>query len=240
MNGNFTRQGWKASVNEFSRLNYVDQFSRRAGFTKKHLLILTAIIILSLAGKPAVAQTQVIVRDTGGLPGIRNSCGVVGCTVNYGLDGKQGQLFLVTPTQTTCSGLSGCVLTAAFNLLNFIAELLLQPGVTDAEPDQLLKVSGLTAPSGLSDNTPVKYYGNTVWDGYVHQRAAYIVNLPDEQSSFTNITGAGTVAVIDTGIDPTHPAFNGVLVSGYDFTRNITGGSELADVNQSTMAVVNG
>jgi subtilisin family serine protease len=62
------------------------------------------------------------------------------------------------------------------------------------------------------------------------------------------------VAVIDTGVDPTHPVLQHVLVTGYDFTRNRWGGSELADanqpagtqssgspgwVNQSTMAVVN-
>jgi subtilisin family serine protease len=41
------------------------------------------------------------------------------------------------------------------------------------------------------------------------------------------------VAVIDTGVDPNHPALKGVLVGGYDFTRNVSGGSEDADVNIS-------
>src|SRR2546422_2918518 len=186
----------------------------------KRRIVLVVLMTLALSTGAVAGNNQVIVRDTGGLTALQNSCQTVGCTVNYGLDGKQGQLFLVTPTQTTCSSLIGCVLDTAFNLLDFIAKLLHQPGVTNAEPDQILKVSGLTAPSGLWDNTPVKYYGNTVWDGYVHQPAAYIVRLPDEQSIYRNATGSGTVAVIDTGIDPTHPAFGGVLVTGYDFTRN--------------------
>jgi subtilisin family serine protease len=46
------------------------------------------------------------------------------------------------------------------------------------------------------------------------------------------------VAIIDTGVDPQHPVLSPVLVDGYDFTRNTPGGSERADVDQSTMAVV--
>src|SRR5262249_39587021 len=98
-----------------------------------------------------------------------------------------------------------------------------------------------TAPSGLYDTTPVNYYGTTVWDGYANQPAVQIINLEAAHSldSF-NATGSGIVAVIDTGVDPTHPVLQGVLVQGRDFTRNQSGGSELTDVNQSTMAVVNG
>ncbi|PYV34050.1 MAG: hypothetical protein DMG22_07680 [Acidobacteria bacterium] len=206
----------------------------KGGVMKRNILFL-GFLFLVLSVKPAAAVTNgVIVRDTGGLLSLKSTCVLLGCNVLYGLDGAQGQVFLVTQKQS----LLGTVLS----LTQFIAELLLQPGVTNAEPDQILKVmqsSGLTAPNGLWDNTPVKYYGATVWDGYVHQPAAYIVRLPDEQSIYRKVTGSGTVAVIDTGIDPTHPVFAGVLVSGYDFTRNTAGGSELSDVNQSTMSVVN-
>src|SRR5207253_6242629 len=54
----------------------------------------------------------------------------------------------------------------------------------------------------------------------------------DAQSQF-GVTGAGIVADIDTGVDPTHPALQGVLLPGYDFTRNQPGGSELADISSS-------
>ena len=61
-----------------------------------------------------------------------------------------------------------------------------------------------------------------------------------------------TVAIIDTGVDPSNPVLKNVLVAGYDFTRNVSGGSERADVstspdlsgaqsaqvNQSTVAVL--
>src|SRR5437899_4064500 len=95
------------------------------------------------------------------------------------------------------------------------------------------------AANGLYDTTHVNYYGTNVLDGYANQPAAQIINLQTAQSSF-QISGAGIVAVIDTGVDPTHPVLQSVLLQGRDFTRNQQGGSELADTNQSTMAVVNG
>jgi subtilisin family serine protease len=213
---------------------------------KRHLTILLSVT-LTFAALPLKAQNQnsnqVIVRDTNGLNGILNSCGSVGCTVNAGLDGSQGQLFLVTANQSSGGGgLLGWLLSLPFNLLDFILRLLTQPGVTNAEPNQVLNLGSttVTPPSGLWDTTPVNYYGNTVWDGYVHQPATYIINLPDVQSTY-RLTGKGVlVAVIDTGIDPNHPAFQGVLVPGYDFTRNTAGGSEMGDINQSTAAVVDG
>src|SRR6266567_6554807 len=211
----------------------------------KRYLMLALLMFLVISDRPAAAQNQVVVRDTNGLLALKNSCVSVGCTVNLGLDGTQGQLFLVTPTQTSGGGgLLGGLLNTVFNLLDFITSLLLQPGVTNAEPNVTLKVGSTTMipPSGLWDTTPVKYYGNVVWDGYVHQPAADIIELPDVQISY-RATGSGVVvAVIDTGIDPNHPAFQGVLVSGYDFTRNTGGGSEMVDLNryQSTAAVVDG
>ena len=44
------------------------------------------------------------------------------------------------------------------------------------------------------------------------------------------------MAIIDTGADPNHPAFAGVLVPGYDFTRNTPGFSELADLDPAMAA----
>jgi len=41
--------------------------------------------------------------------------------------------------------------------------------------------------------------------------------------------------VIDTGVDLNQPLLRPVLVSGYNFTRNTGGGSEMADItNRST------
>ena len=186
---------------------------------KRHFLpILFAFCLFSV--KAAAANNRFIVRDTSGLASLQSLCLGLDCTVVGGLDGTIGQLFLVTAPDTIDPNL-------------FITILDSLPGIADAEIDQLLQVqqSSETVPSGLYDSTPVTYFGATVWDGYVNQPAAQIIRVADAQSTF-GVSGAGIVAVIDTGIDPNHPAFANVVVQGYDFTRNTAGGSERADVQQ--------
>lgn len=186
------------------------------------------VLILGLAVlcRPLQAQTRVIVRDTLGQQALTLTCALLHCTVNDGLDGTLGNLFSVTAQ----NGVS---------LQTLLTSLLGTLGVVAAEPDQSLLLTQMQAPGSLYDTTAVNYFGATVWDGYVSQPAAQIINLASAQSTY-GITGTGIVAVIDTGVDPTHPVLQGVLLQGRDFIRNQNGGSELTDVNQSTMAVVNG
>src|SRR6266545_2932996 len=89
----------------------------------------------------------------------------------------------------------------------------------------------------LTDPTSVTYGSGTVWAGYVNQTAAQIIRTADAHQLATG-SPSGPLAVIDTGVDPTHPGLSGVLVPGYDFTRNLVGGSELADLDQSTVAIL--
>jgi len=186
--------------------------------------------LLSTVGQVLSGQNQqqgVIVRTNLGLLGLKNVCLSNGCTVVGNLDGNVGQVFLVRPAQ----GLLPQLLAVVLNLVN---------GILDAEPDQTLTIppnennqaTASTAPQGLWDNTPVNYYGNTVTHGYVNQPAAQIIRVAQAHSVF-NVSGAGIVADIDTGVDPNHPALQGVLLAGYDFTRNQPGGSELNDISMS-------
>src|SRR6266576_3539758 len=202
------------------------------------------LLICGFYASPATADTRVIVRTTLGLQGLQAFCNVPLlpiCTVVEGLDGTLNQLFLVTtPLDVT-------------TFLNLLGSTV---GIVDAEADQLLSLNSLnhvtTPPPGLSDTTPVNYYGSTVWDGYVNQPAAQIVGVSQAQSTF-HVTGTGIVADIDTGVDPNHPVLQPVLLPGYDFTRNQPGGSVMTDftgtppsgntgniaqVNQSTAAVL--
>jgi subtilisin family serine protease len=172
-------------------------------------------------------QQGVIVRTTLGRAGLQNACLSNGCTVVGNIDGNANQLFLVRPAQ----GLLPQLLADVLQLVN---------GILDAEPDQTLMIppnvnnqaTASTAPQGLWDNTPVNYYGTTVTHGYVNQPAAQIIRVAQAHNVF-NVSGAGIVADIDTGVDPNHPALQGVLLGGYDFTRNQPGGSELNDINMS-------
>jgi len=182
------------------------------------------LVLFGIWSSPAAADNRFIVRVSSGLDPLQDACLVLGCNVGSGLDGSLGRVFLVS--------------TPDFIDPNaFLQILRSQPGIRHVELDVLLKVMQATAaapPSGLSDNAPVDYFGVTVIHGYVSQPAIAIIRLPDTQTTFS-VSGAGTVAVIDTGVDPTHPVLQSALVQGYDFTRNIAGSaSELADVNQSS------
>src|SRR6266478_4634932 len=200
---------------------------------KRSVLILTVFIVLVTAGvQPAAAQNRYIVRTTGGLTSVLNRCLSAGCQVQGSLDGQVGQTFLVTSTGNLISNL----LNGVVNLL----EALL--GIKSIEPDQLLPIPLKpisSIPSGLNDRTPLNYYGTLVWHGYAAQPAAQIIRLSDAQNGF-NIGGTGIVAVIDTGVDTTHPVLQPVLLPGRDFTRNTDGGDEKGDVQQSTADVVDG
>ncbi len=186
--------------------------------------------LLSTVGQVLSGQSQqqgVIVRTNLGLLGLKNVCLSNGCSEVGNLDGNVGQVFLVRPAQ----GLLPQLLANVLNLVN---------GILDAEPDQTLTIppnvnnqaTASTAPQGLWDNAPVNYYGTTVTHGYVNQPAAQIIRVAQAHSVF-NVSGAGIVADIDTGVDPNHPALQGVLLPGYDFTRNQPGGSELNDISMS-------
>lgn len=169
----------------------------------------------------------VIVRTNLGLAGLQNACLANGCTVVRSLDGGN-QLYLVKPAQ----GLIPDVLAAVLRLVN---------GILDAEPDQLLTIPPsttsqpyqTTVPTNLWDQTPVNYFGTTVWNGYANQPAAQIINIDQAQDAF-RVSGTGIVADIDTGVDPNHPALKSVLLPGYDFTRNQPGGSEMTDLGGSS------
>lgn len=192
---------------------------------KRSLLILALLIVIATAGvQPASAQNRYIVRTTGGLTSVLNLCLSAGCQVQGSLDGQVGQTFLVTSSGNLVSNL----LNGVVNLL----EALL--GIKSIEPDRLLPIPQKPVsciPPGLNDHAPVNYYGTIVWHGYAAQPAAQIVRLSDAQNGF-NISGTGIVAVIDTGVDTSHPVLVPVLLPGYDFTRNQPGASEWLDVPQ--------
>jgi len=192
---------------------------------KRTLLVFAAVAAILLAGsQPAAAANQrYIVRTTGGLSSVLRLCESANCQVQGSLDGNMGQTYLVTSSQNLLANLLNPI-------LNLLESLL---GIQSVEPDQLLSIPGVplqSAAAGLSETAPVNYYGTLVWNGYVNQPAAQIINLATAQSSF-QVSGTGIVADIDTGVDTTHPALMPVLLPGYDFTRNQPGASEWLDVS---------
>src|SRR5437667_5989684 len=199
------------------------------GEMNRRFLILTVLFLLFA---PHVgADNQFIVRLDSGLLGIQQICIGLGCTVTRGLDGTLGQLFLVNVPTSIDS--------------NTLLQLLQsQPGVSNVELDTAvtLPTAPLCSPipSGLSDSRPVSYFGRTVWNGYANQPASQVIGLNSARTTF-NVFGSGIVGVIDTGIDANHPALQGVVVQGYDFTRNTPGiPSESSDLTQPVSPAVDG
>lgn len=190
---------------------------------KPWALVWLVILLIPLCAPSAQAQTRLVVRDSLGLPGINLTCVLLGCNVVRGLGDPQGQLFVIT-------------FPPILNPVTAVLQLNLQLGIVDVEVDQTITSrdsSAGAAPSYLTDETPTPYYGSTVWQGYLIQPGNQLVRTSTTQSTF-GVAGAGTtVAVIDTGVDPTHPVLHGVVIAGYDFTRNVSGGSEMSDVNAS-------
>jgi len=120
--------------------------------------------------------------------------------------------------------------------------------VVGFEPEQrasLPELSSLTQPTltqsttsildTLPGRTLVSFFGSTVPSNYTTQTATGIIRLGDARTA-THLTGSGVVAIIDTGADPNHPALSAALVPGYDFTRDIAGFSELADLDPTVAA----
>lgn len=177
-----------------------------------------------------LSTSRFIVRDTQGLLGLNLTCLLFGCKVVEGIGDPNNQLYVVQTLN-------------ALSLVVFVTQLLSGGGITNVEPDQAVTAQGATVstvPAYLYDQTPVSYYGATVWHGYVAQTPNQIIRTAKTQSSF-GVAGANvTVAMIDTGVDTSNAVLKSHLVYGYDFTRNQSGGNEMADITQSTLGVVDG
>lgn len=199
--------------------------------------VLLAVLLILVTGVPSLhaqttqpaPQTRLVVRDSLGLSNLLNLCSLIHCSGVLSLGDPQGQLFMIQIP----SGLAP--LTSLLNL-----SIL---GLITIETDQTVQTQGATVtgiPSYLTDKTPYSYYGATVWHGYVFQPGNQLIRTNATHSAYSAAGSGITVADIDTGVDPNHPVLKASLITGYDFTRNQSGGSEMSDVSQSTVAVLDG
>lgn len=91
---------------------------------------------------------------------------------------------------------------------------------------------------GLPGRTVVSYYGSSVPSNYVSQPAITIIRQHDLQASSGFIGTGITVAVIDTGVDTSHPALQSELVPGFNFISNVADPSELVDLTPGMSAAL--
>jgi hypothetical protein len=205
-------------------------------------IVIVAALAAAMAPEAALSgQGSTIVRITSGLDGwstIQSACASVGCTVQRSLTTLPGQtapssLFLVSNFPTSLPPL---VTLSSLGIQSIEADL---PMSLAQEESWISAQASAAVVDSLGDHTPVTYFGTTAWTSYLTQPAATIVRIHPTHCDLRQM-GGGTVAVIDTGVDPNHPTLAPSLVPGYDFTRDSAGGSEIADVNQASAAVVDG
>ena len=190
------------------------------------------ILLVCLLGLPLTAQTSYIL--TASPSNVQNVVDQHGLTVVKELYDGTNCVMLVNSASADVAGTE----TEVESDLRVVA----------FEPEQrasLPELSSLTQPvltqsstsilDSLPGRTLVTFFGSTVPSNYTTQTSISIIRLPDARTA-THLTGSGVVAIIDTGADPNHPALSAVLVPGYDFTRDIAGFSELADLDPTVAA----
>jgi subtilisin family serine protease len=107
-------------------------------------------------------------------------------------------------------------------------------------PSHLSRPPALVPPpvaGGMPDTTPTTYYGNNVWLGYTLQAGTAIIRMTEAHDNYA--TGAGTIAIIDSGIDVTHPVLAGSIVDGFDFIAEGTAITpDSGSLQQSTASIL--
>ena len=192
------------------------------------------IIVVLAMGLPLAAQqtTFIVSAAQQDMQGIMDRHGLTVVKELY--DGPVNCVMLVTSPSANVAAVQSDV----------SSDLL----VLTVEPQQratLPEVSNNTQPTltqsttsildTLPGRTLVPFFGSIVPSNYSSQSATNIIRLADARNA-TKLTGAGTVAVIDTGADFNHPALTSVLLPGYDFTHETVGASELSDLSPAMAA----
>jgi len=197
------------------------------------LVFFRFITVLAIGTAFAYAQQNLILRTTPGKGAAVEF--KYGLAVVHNLS-SSGDVALVTAGDATATQL-------------FLTLAQGDPWIQSVEPDVEKELDESDASSKAANSTAsgavdplvagssdlVNYFGSLVRDGYANQPSAAVIHIPGAQTAFG--VGSGIVAVIDTGIDPGHPALAGNVVAGYDFINNVAGvPSDLANLNGSTVA----
>jgi hypothetical protein len=133
-------------------------------------------------------------------------------------------------------------------------KILAEPGVT-AEPNSNVTIPEASVDSATASGSPLTFSNvrsklqnlvnsiqagscaaeTSLFAGYSCQPAVGIINLPQVRKFGA---GQGIVGVLDTGIDPTHPALIGSVIPGWDFTTDSAGGYVTVSDMQSTTSIL--
>jgi hypothetical protein len=200
-------------------------------------------LLTSLLIPPASAEDNYIVRLKA--PATSSVVQQFGVKVKGALHGAGGSAFVVSVPD----GPLGTIIANS---------LKSNPQIAAVEHDDTLALPELSTFAGSGHKVPAlkNWTGKfslpgpiPAWSAYLNQPVVGIIRLGDAQSRFGY--GSGLVAVIDTGVDFTHPVLFPVtnFWMGFDFTRgnnlDTTGNSDLTQettpmVDQETTPMVDG
>lgn len=185
-------------------------------------------LIVLLMSLPLAAQDKFVLITAPGK--VQDVCGRHGLTQVTQLSGRG--IFLVTSFSPDPNiATDADVQSFESNRALAVPEL---SGATNANLTQ----SSTSILDGLPGRTVMNYFGSAVASNYVQQPATSLTRHHDAQSG-TKLTGAGMiVAVIDTGVDTSHPALAASLVPGFNFIDNSLSTSELADLPPAMAAAL--
>jgi subtilisin family serine protease len=197
-------------------------------------VIFAAVLAMSLAAQSSTPNYYVLEVSSANLNGVLSQYGL---TLVQALNSEDSSFLVSAP-----SSIAPATLIAQVTANPAVHDLEVDATLNEVESDPLSKVTPNIAAiqAMLTNPSTMNYYGATVLTTYVTQPSSGIIAMPQAQQAVSS-NHPVVVAVIDTGVDPTHPALAGSLIPGYDFTRNQAGiPSEWLDLTaQQTAAFQN-
>ncbi len=195
-----------------------------------------AAFLLSVFLACAMAQHHYILRaPTGNINDVLNRHGMQYVT---SLGGSAQGLFVAN---------SSMPLASVQQLLKYESDIKsIEEDIPLALPESSKSSSLKMGPPSLASAAPgIQQAGNNyvndgsgaqAWSAYVNQPAASVIKI---KQGHGYATGAGTVAILDTGVDFSDPVLRNSMVWGYDFVNRIPMGQALPfDLSQSTTSIL--
>jgi len=198
-------------------------------------VLLGSVLAAALAGAPAMGDSFILRTAPASAMAVADRHGL---SILRPLDDQNRGLFLVTVPDTVAADQLASEVRGDADVIEF------EPNRDVVVPESPRVLSASLTQStvhildAVADRRLVNFFGASARNAYVNQPAAVLVRSATAQQAFLT-TGLGVVAIIDTGIDPTHPVLKDSLVPGYDFVRDVPGlPDERSDLDQSTVHIL--
>lgn len=196
------------------------------------LRLVRGVAVLLLSAAAAFAGDSYIIRVNPSLIGALKAS--LGFQVDQVIRANDGLYVVSAASASTEGGLLASLQTSPLVLSVEANATVVLPEISPGFPKD-----GHLVPV-LQGGVPALNLPGTSWIAYLNQPANRTVRIAEAHNSYGMGNGSAVVAVIDTGIDHTHPALLPVVNfwQGWDFTRGTADGSGNSDLNQETTPFV--